>query len=272
MTAFLTLVTRLFDALYWPLRWFSPVWGLLAISVLTGILMLVIFRYTSNQKAIRQVKERLKAHMLALWLFQDQLGVVFRTQGRLLYASLVYTKHALIPLAVMIVPLVLIMVQLEVRLGQSSVRPGDPFLLTATLNDADGLKQTSLKVPAGLAVTAPPVRIPSLNEISWRLTGAAPGDYAVAVAVGEQTFSKQVVVAQDLVALSARRTRDSLLDALLNPSEASLPAAAPLQAISVNYRSSDMAVGPWRMHWLIPFFVFSLLAAFAFKGVFKTEF
>jgi hypothetical protein len=253
MTAFLALLTRLFDALFWPFRSLNPIWALLAISVLTGILILIIFRYTSNQEAIRQVKERLKAHLLALWLFQDQLSVVFRTQGRLLYTSLIYTRHALIPLAVMIVPLVLIMLQLEVRLGQSPVRPGDSFLLTATLADPARLAQASLDVPAGLTLTAPPVRIPELREVNWRIAGAAAGDYTLEVSIDDQTFSKKVIVGD-------------------GPTETALPDAAPVESIQVNYRPSDIALGPWRMHWLIPFFVFSLVAAFAFKGVFKTEF
>jgi hypothetical protein len=207
--------------------------------------MLVIFRFTSNQEAIRQVKERLKAHMLALWLFQDQLAVVFRTQGRLIYTSLIYTRHALVPLAVMIVPLVLIMIQLEARLGQSPVRPGDSFLLTANLSDSAALEQASLRLPAGLTLTAPPVRI---------------------------AFTKEVIVADNVAALSARRTRDSLVDALLNPTEPALPAGAPVDSLRINYHPSEITLGSWQMHWLIPFFVFSLVAAFVFKGVFRTEF
>ena len=272
MTAFLELLTQLFDALFWPFRSLDPVWPLLAVSVLTGILMLIIFRFTSNQEAVRQVKERLKAHMLALWLFQDQLAVVFRTQGRLLYTSLIYTRHALIPLAVMIVPLVLIMIQLEVRLGQSPVQPGDSFLLTANLRDSAALEQASLRLPAGLTLTAPPVRIPELKEITWRIAGAAPGNHTIEVSIGDQAFAKKVIVADSVAALSARRTRDGLVDTLLNPTEPALPAEGPVESIQVNYRPREVALGSWQMHWLIPFFVFSLVTAFVFKGVFKTEF
>jgi hypothetical protein len=272
MTAFLAFLTRLFDALFRPFRSLDPIWALLAVSVLTGILMLVIFRFTSNQEAIRQVKERLKAHMLALWLFQDQLAVVFRTQGRLIYTSLIYTRHALVPLAVMIVPLVLIMIQLEARLGQSPVRPGDSFLLTANLSDSAALEQASLRLPAGLTLTAPPVRIPELKEITWRIAGAAPGDHTIEVSIGDHAFTKEVIVADNVAALSARRTRDSLVDALLNPTEPALPAGAPVDSLRINYHPSEITLGSWQMHWLIPFFVFSLVAAFVFKGVFRTEF
>ena len=43
-----------------------------------GLLMVIVFRYTSDQKAIGRAKDRLKAHLLAVRLFQDQLPVVMR--------------------------------------------------------------------------------------------------------------------------------------------------------------------------------------------------
>lgn len=272
MSSFLALLTRFFDALLWPFRSAAPLWSLLGVSLLTGILMLVIFRYTSNQRAIRTAKDRLKAHLLALWLFQDQLGVVFRTQGRLLYSSLVYTRHALIPLAVMLVPLVLIMVQLEVRFGRAPVRPGDSFLLTARLTQAADVDRTGLSLPPGLSLTAAPVHIAAHKEVDWRIEAADVGRYQVQVVVGGQPFAKQVIVGDDVAVLSPRRSQSGLLDALLSPTEPRLPADAPLAAIEVNYLPYRVAVASWRMHWLIPFFVFSLLSALAFRGALKTEF
>ena len=45
----------------------------LAISIVIGFLMVIVFRYTSDQKAIGRAKDQLKAHLLAVRLFQDQL-------------------------------------------------------------------------------------------------------------------------------------------------------------------------------------------------------
>jgi len=55
----------------------------LVISIVVGLLMVVLFRYTSNQKAIRIAKDQLKAHLLAVRLYQDQLPVVLASYGRI---------------------------------------------------------------------------------------------------------------------------------------------------------------------------------------------
>ena len=41
------------------------------ISAVAGVFLLVIFKYTSNQRAIGKIRDDIKAHMLALKLFSD---------------------------------------------------------------------------------------------------------------------------------------------------------------------------------------------------------
>ena len=43
---------------------------------------MIIFKYTSNQKAIGRVRDHIKANMLALKLFKDDMSVTFKSQGR----------------------------------------------------------------------------------------------------------------------------------------------------------------------------------------------
>ena len=58
----------------------------LVVSIVIGFLMVIVFGYTSDQKAIKHAKDQLKAHLLAVRLFQDQLGVVIRSYGGILAA------------------------------------------------------------------------------------------------------------------------------------------------------------------------------------------
>lgn len=271
MRVFLAGINRLFDLLFAPFRALDPMAGLAAASLATGVAMLLVFRFTSNQRKLKEAKERLKAHLLALWLFQDQLSVVFRTQGRMLRAALVYLRHSLRPLAILLLPLVLLLVQLEMRYGREPIRPGASFLLTAALSDPSVLGRVSLEFPDGLTRTAPTLRSPDAAEVVWRLTATRPGNFSLMVRVGEQAFPKEVVVGGELARLSPRRVRANWLDELLEPGEPALPADGPLQSIEVNYPARAVAVGSLQMHWLIPFLVLSLLAALLLKGVLRTE-
>ena len=51
------------------------------VSVVTGWLLLLVFKYTSNQRAIRRVRDDISAHLLALKLFKDSTSVILRRRG-----------------------------------------------------------------------------------------------------------------------------------------------------------------------------------------------
>ena len=55
-----------------------------SIAAVTGVLLLVVFKYTSNQRAIKRVRDDINANLLALKLFKDSTAVSLRAQGRIL--------------------------------------------------------------------------------------------------------------------------------------------------------------------------------------------
>jgi len=278
MTATLSLINRLFDLAFYPFRSATPWLPLILFSLLAGILMLLVFRFTSNQSAIRRVKDRMQAHLLEVRLFPDQIGVVLRAYGRILRWTLAYFGHALVPLAVMLVPLVLLLVQMDLRLGHQALRPRDSFLLKALAAGDAPLDQAALRLPDGLALSAPPLHIhhqpDNRREVNWRIDALRPGEYSIEVVVADELFAKQVTVVEsgNAVRISPARVRPDWLELILESAEPPLPPGAPLHHIVITYPHRNLVLGRWELHWLIPFFVLSLVAAFALKGVLRTEF
>lgn len=233
--------------------------------------MVVVFRYTSDQKAIHVAKDHLKAHLLALRLFQDQIPVVLRSYGRILLATGRYLRLAFMPLLFVIVPLTLVIVQLDRYLGSTPVEQGHAFLITAKVADRAALDATSLELPDGLAVTAPAVHIPAENEVAWRVTAAKDGNYIVDVKASGQTLSKSVVVGSGFWRLSPMRLRGQLLERILFSAEPALPADNPIEAIEVQYPARDIAFAWFEWNWIWLFFVLSLVAGFFFKSILGIE-
>lgn len=233
--------------------------------------MVVVFRYTSDQKAIHVAKDHLKANLLALRLFQDQIPVVLRSYGRILLATGRYLRLAFMPLLFVIVPLTLVIVQLDRYLGSTPVEQGHAFLITAKVADRAALDATSLELPDGLAVTAPAVHIPAENEVAWRVTAAKDGNYIVDVKASGQTLSKSVVVGWGFWRLSPMRLRGQLLERILFSAEPALPSNNPIEAIEVQYPARDIAFAWFEWNWIWLFFVLSLVAGFFFKSVLGIE-
>ena len=70
-----------------PIRYLPGWCSATLVAVVTGILMLLIFKYTSNQTAIRRTRNDIKANLLSLSLFRDNVWLSLRSQGRILLAA-----------------------------------------------------------------------------------------------------------------------------------------------------------------------------------------
>jgi hypothetical protein len=249
------------------LRLDLPAGLVLLVSLIIGFLMVIVFRYTSDQKAIRIAKDQLKAHLLAVRLFQDQLPVVLKSYGRIVRATGRYMRLALKPLLVVVLPLTLLVVQLDRYLGWKPLSPQQSFLLKARTTNSEILDSIVLQLPPELATTAPAVHIPAENEVVWRLLASKDGSYDVSIDAAGQTWSKRVVVSSGIPRLSPVRLQGRFWERWMVSGEPALPTTSAIQAVEVNYppRNIDFMGIEWNWIWM--FFVVSLLAGFLFKTV-----
>ncbi len=241
------------------------------ISLVIGLVMVVVFRYTSDQKAIHVAKDRLKAHLLALRLFQDQIPVVMRSHGRIVLATGRYLRLAFKPLLFVIVPMTFLIVQLDRYFGSVPLEVGQSFLVKVQMNDPNALNQTSLQLPDGLAITAPAVHVPSENEVAWRVVGEKAGEYIINVQASDQTFSKRLVVGSGLPRLSSVRLRGKFWERIFISGEPALPDNKFIEAIEVQYPARNIAFAGFEWNWIWLFFVLSLAAGFLFKSILGIE-
>jgi len=248
-----------------------PALIVVGISLVIGLLMVVLFRYTSDQDAIRIAKDHLKAHLLALRLFQDQIPVVIRSYGRIVLATGRYLRLAFMPLLVVIVPLTFLIVQIDRYLGSFPIKAGESFLVSARVTDAAAFNDASLQLPDGLVATAPAVHVPAENEVVWRVMAAREGDYVVNVQASAQSFAKRVVVGSGLPRLSPERLRGKFWERLFYSAEPALPENNLVEAIEVQYPARDIAFASFQWNWIWLFFLLSLAAGFLFKSILGIE-
>ena len=248
-----------------------PVLFVAGLSVVIGLLTTLVFRYASDQKAIHIVKDQLKAHMLAVRLYRDQLPVVLSSYGRILRGTGLYLRLAFRPLLYLILPLTFLIVQVDRYLGSAPMQPGKPFLVTVHTATAEQGNETTLQVPPGLAITAPPVRIAVTHEVVWRLVAKKDGNYNVNVGVAGQRFGKRVVVSSGLARLSPARLRGRPWERIFVSTEPALPENSAVQSIEVNYPSRNLYFAGLEWNWMWLFLLLSLIAGFFFKTLLGIE-
>src|SRR4051794_11415375 len=122
-----------FGGLLKPFAALPPALSLALVSALTAVVMLLVVRRTSNQRALDDVKRKIHAALFEIRLFNDDLRAIFRAQGEMLRHNVTYLRLSLVPMLWMIVPFVLVIAQLQFHYGYNGLAPGRPALLTAHL-------------------------------------------------------------------------------------------------------------------------------------------
>jgi uncharacterized membrane protein (DUF106 family) len=264
MAALNAVLRAVFDVALRPFRE-APLTGLLLVSLLVAVAMLWVFKRTSDQGALEAVKRQIQACLFEIRLYNDDLRAILRAQLEILRWNGRYVALTIVPLLWLIVPLVLLIAQLEFHYGYRGLGLGETALVEAELKSADGAKPAAaLEAPPGIEVQTPPLWIPARREIAWRIRAQSAGEYELKLTVAGVTETKRVVVSEALVRRSPVRV-SGLLDQLIYPAEPPLPRSSPIRSIAVSYASRDVEIFGWGLHWMIWFFVLSIVFAFALR-------
>jgi hypothetical protein len=115
MNALNRAVTQAFDVLLWPFERLGVAWSLILVSGLFGIAALFLFKHVSAQRRIRYVKDRIKGHLIEIRIWQDDLGIVAKSTGKVLLRNFQYLGLNLLPFIPLSIPFVFVLAQLVVR-------------------------------------------------------------------------------------------------------------------------------------------------------------
>jgi uncharacterized membrane protein (DUF106 family) len=235
--------------------------------------MLIIFKYTSNQEGIKKVKNKIKAHLLEIRLFKDDFGLILKAQRDILRNNLTYMKYSLKPMLVMIIPLILIIIQLDLWFGRVPITPGEPTIVKITLKPpVEPLEAPVKMLPSDeIKIETPPLRIIEKNQINWRIRPLKYGKLYLEFEASNKLKKEIIVDTKRLIKLSYKKVAPSFIGELLNPGESPLDNNSIVKSIEVKYPSARLNFFGLRLHWLIVYFILSILFGFSLKRFLKVE-
>lgn len=260
--------------LFLPFSSFNPWVAMLVVSILTALLLLLVYKKTSNQAGIKQVKNRIKASLLEIRLYQSEFRTQLRSQKQLVAANLRYLLYNLRPLLVMLLPIFLLLAQLNLWFGYRATRPGETFLLKVRFTEAVDMERVKLELetPPGLMVETPPVRIIDLREATWRLRLQEQSAQPLIIQVNGERYQKEIPRgSRRLSRISTVRVRRNFWQELFYPGEKPLPGDSLLSRIELIYPEQRLELLGLGFHWLVAYFLMSVILGLGLKGLFKVE-
>lgn len=183
-----SLLNGLFDVLLMPFGSLPPVWGLLFLSIASGLGMISVFKLVSDQEKIAFLRRRMGGEILGILLHVSSPSTVLRFAGRLIWSNTRYLLLLLKPLLVIAIPFMLVWGQLDAR--YSSAGAGEDDRVTVTVQFAEKVPPAEdIRLEVSGAELLPPIMvIDTLEQSSFRLETHAGGPASISVNGVETRF------------------------------------------------------------------------------------
>ncbi|MFT5051498.1 MAG: hypothetical protein ACI8QZ_002916 [Chlamydiales bacterium] len=253
MNALNSVVTKVFDLLLTPLEMMGTEVALILVSGIFGILALIVFKFISYQKGIKEAKNKIKAHMIAIRLYQNDLATVGKSVMKVLARNLQYITYNFGPIAPLIIPFAFVLAQLVVRYAfvpvpvtpdPSQLVPGQGIMITIQATDEHQRDIAGLEVvyPEGLTPISPLVRSAVTGKAFQEVVATAAGDYEVGFRIpgADEVIKRFVAGAETEVRMMQAERVSSVFLAALWPAEDMLDASSGLAHIKFEYPESDL--------------------------------
>lgn len=199
------VMTSIFDVLMPVFGAAGPTVALIAISGIFGILALICFKYISWQGGIKGTKDKIKGGMIAIRIYQNDLGIVAKSVATVLGRNFQYLGLNFGPILPLLVPFTLIAAQLVTRFGfdpvpLSEASAGDRLagqgtLLEIAMAEGEERRVADLEVllPSTLMATSKLVRAPSEGRAWLEFVAVESGVADIVIKLGETELTKQIV-------------------------------------------------------------------------------
>ncbi len=251
MNALNGIANALFDLLCRPAANLGWLTVLILLSGVFGVLALIAFKHLSFQRRIKAAKDLIQAHMIEIRLYQDDLAIVGRAIGKVLWRNGQYLALNLVPLVPLALPFGVVAAQLVTRFGfepapvhvaRTPLLAGQGTTLAIELQHGAEARMPKLEVryPAGLEAVSPLVRNPESGKAWQEFVARAPGVYTIEVVLDGETQSKQYCAGSAAPQMQPERGR-GFFKALLYPAEPTFPADSAFERLSFRYPEREFA-------------------------------
>ncbi len=263
------VINTAMDLLMTALRELPAEIALAIYAVLTGIVILLLFKISSNPARIAAARNKALARVLELWIYrEDAVGGLFSV-ARAMGGSLGYLGTMLKPAAVSIIPMLVMLVQANAWFGFRPLQQGESALVSVQTEKAETLDTLVLASGDKLKVEAM-VAVPESNEKIWRVRVAEErGKGRLRLTDGQSVSEKSVVTGSGLSRVSLLRTA-SRWERILYPDEPLL--SQGLQQIKISYRPARYNFAGLELSWLAYLLIISLATGLALKKPMGVEF
>jgi len=172
--------------LNWP-----PLYSILLISAVISILIVLIYKYFTNQEEMKQIKEQQKEYQKQMKTEKDTEKLM-KIQKEAMSLNMKYMGKSMKPTLITFIPILLIFGWMNAHFAYEPLTPGQEFELIATMEK--GITgNVTISVPEGLEIIGENTKEISDRTATFKLKGTQ-GEYYATLSSNGQEVDKKIII------------------------------------------------------------------------------
>ena len=171
-----------------------PLWlAIIILSFIISVLVIVITKYASNQKLMKELKDQLKDHQKQIKESKNNPSRAMELQKKAMEVNMKYMSHSLRPTLITFIPIILIFGWMSAVFAFESIHPQQEFTVTAFF-DKSSIGQAELNTPNDLEVVGDEKQNVQDGKATWTLKGTEEGEYSFDIVYNGDTQQHSVLI------------------------------------------------------------------------------
>ncbi len=123
-------LSTILQPIFGPLLLLPPWAAVLIVSVLTTVLITFIYKWMTNQKEMKHMKEQIKHHQKEMKQCKNDVNKMMAINKQVMDLNMKYMKQSLKPTLITFIPIIIIFAWLNATLAYDPIMPGQQFTTT----------------------------------------------------------------------------------------------------------------------------------------------
>lgn len=247
------------DAIFNPLLKLPIFWGIFVLSFLIALLIIIIYKFTTNQNLMKQLKEEMKEFQKQMKELKQHPEEMMKIQKKSMKTNMKYMSHSMRSTLITFIPIILIFGWMNAHFAYEPILPGQEFTTTAVFKEGEG-KEIELIVPEGISIEGYAVKEVEDSSVMWILKGSE-GEYLLEYKFDRETHTREVLITDEWAYKDPiKKIKNSQLKSLEIGNKEMKP-----------MHNTFLQQIPWfgNFGWLGTYIVFSIIFSIGLRKLFK---
>lgn len=254
-----TMLEGLLNPVFNPLLALGPLAALVLISFIVSLLITLIYKWTTDQNLMRDLKAEIKAFQKEMKELRNHPEKMMEVQKKAMETNMKYMMHSMKSTLFTFIPIILIFGWMSVHLAYLPILPGQQFTVTVNMIP-DTIGTIDLVAPEGIDMistsTQTIVNADGKSQALWTLQGKE-GEYILDFIFAGKSYDKPLLITDEY-------SYEKPLKTFKN---------TPVKSIMVNHEPikplGSISIFSWHPGWLSVYIITSIIFSMALRKIMK---